>query len=393
MSLEQVLQDGIDQHAQSRLHWSQQAALHESARATMIGDVNAFINSFARRTAVTFEVGVDKQYKTIQSVIDLLRDKVLAAPVLIKVADGIYDCNAINIDRFPYAHKVKIEGNVKNPDLCVIKWIPDNAANSHGIGINGSKGINISGFKFVGQTDDSNFTRRSIFLGDGSSLYSDSNSLVFEGGQFGIELYDNSLLFADKIRAVNVAQSVVVGARMSAVHATNTTVKNNVTYTKNAPARLGGFQMKTRGFWLFDNSHAFIAGSSFDNLHDGFTFERGSHGEFSNISLSNCYIGGLLIFGGVAESFAGAKFVNCQHGCIADHNSMVSITEALFENCPTLATRSDHGSSMYVANSAAKNCGVGYQSINGSLLHAKNTSNSGNTVERDVDQYSRLIWS
>ena len=353
---------------------------------------NNVVNQFSYLNAVTFEVGVDKKYKTIQSVIDLLRDKILLAPVLIKVADGIYDCNAINIVRLPYAHMVKIEGNVKNPELCVIRWIPDNEGNSNGVSIVGSKGLNISGFKFVGKTDDGNFTYRSIFLGDGSSLYSDSNSLIFEGGRFGIELYNYSLLLADKIRAENVAKAVV-SVHVSAIYATNMNVKNTVPYTTNAPARLGGYAMTTCGIWLIDKSHGYFGGSSFDNLHTGFISERGSHIDCSNISLSNCYTGGVVLFGSVAESFDGLKIINCKHGCVADHNSTVKLDNALFENCSTLATRSDHGSCMYITNSAAKVCGIGYQSINGSLLYAKNTNNSGNTVERDVDQYSRLIWS
>lgn len=312
--------------------------------------IDAALNDLAYREATTFEVGAGKPYSSINQVLNILRDKILVSNVLIKVADGIHDYNSIGIYRQPYAHKIRIEGNVANPDNCVIRWIPDAAGNSHGVIINGCSGINISGFKFLGSSTESNWTYRSLFLGDKASFYSDDNSLMFEGGARGIEMYDYAQIHAPRLRLSNIAGTAITVARMASGWIPNAVISGA---GKNAsvtiPARQNGGVLNPRGIWLMDNANVQAGGAGISNLRDGVIAEKGANIDASIIDVSDCNCGILATNGGVLSANEGK----------------------------------------------ATGCGIGYRSTLGGLLIANGTSanSTGNTVKYDVDANSKLIWS
>ena len=312
--------------------------------------IDAALNDLVYREATTFEVGAGKPYSSINQVLNILRDKILVSNMLIKVADGIYDYNSIDIYRHPYAHKIRIEGNVANPANCVIRWIPDAAGNSHGVLINGCSGINISGFKFLGSSTESNWTYRSLFIGDKSSFYSDDNSLMFEGGVNGIEMFDYAQIHASRIRFSNIAGTAMRVARLASGWIPNAVISGA---GKNAsvtiPARHNGGVLNPLGIWLTDNANVIAGGAVISNLRYGIISARGAHTEASLIDVSDCDYGIWATNGGVILAIGGK----------------------------------------------ATGCDIGYQSTAGGLLIANDTSDNstGNTVKYDVDANSKLIWS
>ncbi|MCP1291654.1 hypothetical protein NK214_15785 [Chromobacterium sp. S0633] len=150
------------------------------------------------------EVGPGKPFKTIYEAWTSLSGKVLRHDVKIKVSDGVHTSTSIHLRGQPYAHRIRIEGNIKNPEACVLKFVPDNAKLSHGVIFNGVRGVNFSGFKIVGENDaDKNFTWRGVNLQRGAYVVSDPNSIQIEGVHNGVELIYGSLYFCPGLKVTD----------------------------------------------------------------------------------------------------------------------------------------------------------------------------------------------
>lgn len=149
----------------------------------------------------TLEVGQGKAFATIQDAWGALRGKVLRHEVKIKVSDGIYKMNSLVFSDHPYAHKVRVEGNLLQPSACVLSFVPDANQRSHGVQFVGVRGINFSGFKIVGECDkDKNITWRGISLTRESYVESNTGSIEVQGAYNGIELSYGSLYICPGIR-------------------------------------------------------------------------------------------------------------------------------------------------------------------------------------------------
>ena len=358
------------------------------------------LNNLAYRGATTFEVGAGKPYSSVNQVLDLLRDKILVSPILIKVADGIHEWTNISLHRHPYAHKIRIEGNVANPANCVIRWIPDAAGNSHGMVIVGSSGLNISGFTLIGSATDSNFTYRNIYL-DGSTLFCDKNSMIIDGGNQGIEVLNGSAFIADGINIKNIKQSSVVirSSRANIPNAHIVGFGKGSEYTM--PARLGGATVKAKGIWAISNSLAEISGANISGMEYGVVTESGSQVYANWIAVDACTNGCFATFAGNLQSFnnaegVGAAASNCDRGFMSDLGSNMYLKRATAIGCSVTGFRASGGGSLYNHDGGyARNCAIGYQSTTGGLVgaHGAAANSSGNTVNYNVDADSKLIWS
>ncbi|UJB33104.1 right-handed parallel beta-helix repeat-containing protein [Chromobacterium sp. Beijing] len=149
------------------------------------------------------EVGPGKPFKTIYEAWTSLSGKVLRHDVKIKVSDGVHTSTSIHLRGQPYAHRIRIEGNIKNPEACVLKFVPDSANRSHGVIFNGVRGVNFSGFKIIGEMDvDKNFTWRGILLQRGAYVVSDNKSIEIENVNHGIEMTEGSLYVCHGLRVM-----------------------------------------------------------------------------------------------------------------------------------------------------------------------------------------------
>ena len=388
-----TLQQSIQQHAESANLWRSESARHEQSRNDMIAQVNGFINGFASRQAVPLEVGVGKPFATIIDAYNTIRNKVLTAPVLIKVADGIHDSTGIDLGYHPFAHLIRIQGNAANPANCVIRWMPDAQGNSHGFIMRGMIGLNISGFRFVGSDTEANFTHRSIWIGHNSYVYSDDNSIIIDGGSAGIEVH-RSQYHCKGLRSSNLAGPAVIASQSSAIIITHAVIAGRGIANTPAPARFNT-RLVSRGIWMMDNSHGYCSDNNISNVATGIYAERGSSVEFSRSTATASKYGFLVSFGANAQSFEGAVAKNCEHGFIADQGSQLMINGVKAEGCTTVGFLAAVASNIYGNNTVAVNNNVGYQSLYGSVLNVPNSNAlaSGNTVLRDVDADSKLLWS
>ena len=188
MSLEQQLSSAIA--AQNNL--TQTVA---SSFDNLKAQVNGFINAWGINGYTTLTVGQGKQFANIQDAWNSLTGKVLQAGVLIQVSDGIYNQGGIGLENHPYAHMVRIVGNLANPTNCVLNFVADANRVSHGILCNNVRGLEISGFKLVGGFSENNITWRGLYVGNSSWVRSADNSLVIEGGLKGLNKFRHMLDF------------------------------------------------------------------------------------------------------------------------------------------------------------------------------------------------------
>ncbi|MBN3005004.1 right-handed parallel beta-helix repeat-containing protein [Chromobacterium alkanivorans] len=159
-----------------------------------VAKMDSTMANWGTTTSQILEVGPGKPFKTIYEAWTSLNGKVLRHDVKIKVSDGVHTCQSISLSGQPYAYRIRIEGNIKNPEACVLKFVPDSAKLSQGVIFNGVRGVNFSGFKIIGESDvDKNFTWRGIALQRGAYVHSDSKSIKIEGVHNGVELTYGSL--------------------------------------------------------------------------------------------------------------------------------------------------------------------------------------------------------
>jgi hypothetical protein len=165
-------------------------------------DVGALPLSFAdiwtlgdKDVTTMINVGPNRTYTSIQSAVNSLEGKAIRGTVKIKVDDGTYNMGAsLLIDGF-YASsnmsKVIIEGNVGNPQNCVLQFTKDTNNLVHGVMCQKFSGqLQFSGFRLVGDPSiplTNNF--RGILPFIGAAVWSLDNSLIIDGFNNGIEAY------------------------------------------------------------------------------------------------------------------------------------------------------------------------------------------------------------
>lgn len=178
---------------------------------THIAKMDGAIANWGTTASQTLEVGPGKAFASIQDAWSALRGKVLRHDVKIKVSDGVYKMSSLVFSDHPYAHKVRVEGNLQQPSACVLSFVPDASQRSHGVQFVGVRGINFSGFKIVGECNkDKNITWRGISLTRESYVESTTASIEIQGAYNGVELSYGSLYICPGIR---VSEFHVIGVQ------------------------------------------------------------------------------------------------------------------------------------------------------------------------------------
>lgn len=171
-----------------------QAALRESAKAWGVDGAR-----------LVLEVGAGKEFGTIQAAYESLAGKALKTSVLIKVADGTYNLTGQFLGPHPHAHMIRIEGNPAKPSACTINWSADTNKASHGLIIRGARGLQLAGFRMTGQATADNWTHRSLRLDQGAQVWVEPGTLEVDGGCYGVQVEEMSVLWAERISIKNCA--------------------------------------------------------------------------------------------------------------------------------------------------------------------------------------------
>jgi hypothetical protein len=134
--------------------------------------------------ATTLEVGVGKEFDSIQAAWNSLAGKIIITPITIKVDDGIYDLSALRLDRQPYSHNINIIGNVANPAACVLNFVDPPGGFSQGIICSGnSTQVLLSGFHLQGTGN----TARGILATDSAFVFCSPGTITVDNCRAGIQ--------------------------------------------------------------------------------------------------------------------------------------------------------------------------------------------------------------
>ncbi|MDF0604440.1 hypothetical protein HZU77_002085 [Neisseriaceae bacterium TC5R-5] len=349
------------------------------------------------------DVGSGKPFATIQAAWDSLNGKTLQADVLIKVADGEYKTTAITLQHQPFAHRIRIEGNIANPTACKIRFIADVNKQSHGILFSNVRGVTFSGFHLIGETTATNWTSRCLLVGGGAHVSSAESSLIIEGGGEGLRVESNTRFACARLKVSKIATwGVVVTNGAEADLAYLSLVGNGKnTNPVRIPAHINPEtpDVYSNGVLCSDNSRLWMIDARISAVLDAVYAARHGYIACDGTSVDQAvtgfmaYQGGILHNwgAGVSKSFPAGrrgKATNCDIGFQSIWNSTMFVYMAVAENC-RMGFICTTNSAMHADSGWAKNCTYGYYAHDLSMLSAGSTyaASTGNTTP-----YSPVSW-
>lgn len=346
--------------------------------------VTGFINEWGINGYTTLEVGAGKQFASIQAAWDSLVGKMLKADVKIKVSDGVYSANSIYLGNQPFAKRIRIEGNVGNPDACIIRWVADVNKYSHGFIADGAVGVNISGFRCEGSATPDHWTYRHILSDNGSVVNSDDGTMKFVGGAVGIYSAGRSAARCKNSYFAVVAAACVV-ENLSLANIENSTIVGAGRATLSAMPN--GFQERSFAVKANQLGEVLARNCVVSDVYVGFIAERSSFIHADIARVTNADAGFIADYASVIwaqNDGAGnvAKTTNCTTGFKASRKSEIIATGGIADGCAT-GFYADQMSYVSNVGGAAKNCPTGYLSWAMSSIDALSTSaNSTGTTTK-----------
>lgn len=163
----------------------------QNTLSTVNTQITKLSNNFIEPANKVLEIGPGKQFSSFNEAASYALNRfVKERTIEFKFADGTYNLNSLVINNFPFT--VILTGNLNNPEKCVLDFnIPDANKYTHGILIIKSY-VHIKGFKIKGYyQSDTNITFRCLHVYDNSLCYI-YDSMIFEGGSFGLHVSSNS---------------------------------------------------------------------------------------------------------------------------------------------------------------------------------------------------------
>ncbi|WP_296663531.1 hypothetical protein [Paraburkholderia sp.] len=363
MNLSEQLTDAID--AQNAL---------TQAVAGKMGQIDGRVEQFIKQWGIdgytTLAVGAGKQFGSIQAAWDSLIGKTLKADVLIKVADGVYTTHGITLHSQPFAHRIRIEGNVGNPAACQIKFTPDTNGVSHGVIFDNVRNVTFSGFKLIGETTDQNWTYRSLLIYVGSRVWSAPGSVQIEGGANGLAVDQGSQYECSNLQISNTRQwaaHISSGAR--AYLPSLRLVGLGKDFRTTLPARIYGVESTTapHGLAVVDTAQCWVGKAQITDFWHGTYVERNGYLWCDSMKIKCCEYGCYAGHGGVCWSALSgtveqrATIVDARFGFLADHGGKIVVNHAIVEQCEK-GFHAAHHSQILANDSIARNCGTGYAS-------------------------------
>uniref|UniRef100_UPI003F79F7D0 hypothetical protein n=1 Tax=Chromobacterium amazonense TaxID=1382803 RepID=UPI003F79F7D0 len=336
----------------------------------------------------TLTVGAGQQFASIQDAWNSLQGKVIKAPVIIQVADGVYQMSALLLENQPYAHLIVIQGNVANPANCILQFVPDGNRQSHGVFFKNVRRLNFSGFKMVGESTSSNWTWRGIYLSN-AEVYANDNSLIFSGGQQGIEMHDNSIFQAKGVQlskhagaAVNVGDGAL--ARLEKLSIVGPGKDSRTTRSVSGQSN----DIFPDGISCTDTAKAWCIDANIVDVRLALVAERNAYLWAPRATIDRVDTGAFANSGGSLWTDDGgtkvsSKVTNANCGYRALSNGTIIAPMATAENCINGFVAELRGY-IYAENSYAKSCtGTGYYTARSGYIDAANAAknSTGNAVQ------------
>jgi hypothetical protein len=395
------------------------SALERIRTAIMLSDVPAYealIDYVNTRTAAwgsagltTINVGPARTFTTIQAAWDSLAGTYLTGDMLIKVDDGTYSGPGIVLKSHPQAHRIRIEGNVADPTLCVIDCTPSGDTTSLGFDFVGVRGTQLAGFKVLGKTSSSapvNWTTACIRARQGSAIFCDENSIILSGGINGLVIEESSVFACSSLRCDSQYAYGIVADSNSVLHAFGylETGLGKLT-ANNAPAIYSGnvnWIMQPVGALAAAGGVIFLDSTQITGCHTGLFTDRGGRIVCNALpTIDACNRG---VYAGPQSHIWMASstlydstqrrplVTNCDRGFLAEGGGYIDAHGARAEGCGRgfMATLNgiilvggDGGNPNSIYNGWAKNCTeYGYYAEYGGQILAWGTvsNSSGNAV-------------
>ncbi|TAM00809.1 MAG: hypothetical protein EPN70_21505 [Paraburkholderia sp.] len=360
------------------------------AVAGKVGEIDGRIEQFVKNWGIdgytTLEVGAGKPFDSILAAWDSLIGKTLKADVLIKVADGVYTTTGFTLTNQPFAQRIRIEGNVGDPDACQIKFTPDANGASHGVIFDNVRNVVFSGFKLIGEVTDKNWTIRCLLIHLGSRVWSAPGSVQIEGGAIGLAVSSGAQYECKKLHISNTRQwGVLLGSGARAFLESLRLAGPGKDVKTTFPARLydtestqpphGLGVMDTAQCWAFE---AHITGY----WHAAFV-TRSSYLWCDLVKIERCEYGGYAAYGGVLWSYWSPaapgrpeRRPSVDHanvGFFADFGGKVIAIGAIAKHC-RIGFHAGHHSLLYASASYASRCSTSYSSHAQSMVLANDVT-------------------
>ena len=305
----------------------------DNTYSTMRKEVNSFIGKWGINGYQTLKVGTGQQFPSIQEAWDFLRNRQLDQDVLIKVDDGLYNTETgYSLLGHPQADRIRIEGNILDPALCVINYTGDYTTNPIDsiVGIHHCRGLNLSGFTIkapAAETANANYRLVSLDIFD-SELTSDAATIVIQDPYIGVSL-DGSRYNSPGITvnsAGHIAYSVVNNSRAKIDNATLYTVDRTALITEPSTP----FPTTTYGLYTDKGS---ITGTdvTIHTAYHGAAQLNGASVVLPGVHIYNCEYGVSSVASSVAAehyidgqgTVVYSKIENCNVAVVANVNSYI----------------------------------------------------------------------
>lgn len=349
--------------------------------------VEQFVSKWGVDGYTTLEVGKGKPFATILDAWNSLDGKSLKADVLIKVADGVYETMGMDLTSQPYAHRIRIEGNVGNPAACTIKSVPDANKQSHGLIFTSVRGVTLAGFKFIGEATATNFTHRSLFIRAHSQVWSPANSIVVEGGWNGLHVDQMSRYDIEGLRVSKTsAWAVVVGAGSTGVLSKLVVTGLGKSTRTTIPTHVDPYQAtdNSHGLLVQDTSRCWAGESSITDVYHAYFSSRNAYLHCDGAVAARCTFGFYAQTGGVCWAHINdvgpnrpvalrASVTDADYGYFADWSGCLMVPGAIAQRCVE-GFRASNGSTVYANVAYAENCQRGFAAWTQSMIYADTTN-------------------
>lgn len=324
------------------------------------------------------EVGPGKTYASIQSAWNALMGKVIDRNVKIKVADGTYEVKNIWLGDQPYASRISIEGNIQNPQNCVIRF---KDKRSPGWVIHNCQGLNISGFRLEGVFTSSQWVDQGFYIGGQSLVSCKENSIQIDGTFVGVLVTQMSNFSCTGIHIRNFGVSGVRISDHSAAHIHASDIKGqgrdwSYIIPKNInPAQPSATQT---GLLLQDGGSAWAEKNHIRDVREGVASLSQSYAWCDNSIIEDVVVGLHAAYSGKINCFGEDTKIN---------RAKYAAVNAYFNGavyCPNIHVHtaqfgyfSNNNGYIFADHSHAHDCEWAYRAEHSSAMRAYDTGTRG----------------
>jgi len=333
------------------------------------------------QASTTINIGLEGQPSSIQDAWNSLKGKTIIGSVIIKVPDGTHNIlGKLVLSQQPYAQMIRIEGNVSNPENCVLNFQDDGSDNCY-IAAYNIRGLNFSGFKIKGRGSNTQDIGLRV---DGSWVLCDQDSIIVEDCHFGLQASWNSRLECRGVRANNCycgvytsinSYSYVPYAKIHSSLRDTVNTSGIFASSSNVDASYSEISGFNYGFWGHDNSTIGCVGSDVSDCFFGAycTISKIAmqSDHVKNTTIDNCNYG--FVMSGSFGIIDKANITNCLRGVDSHWNSTLYAQETLLQNHSEYALFAAKGGMVYAPHTVSKMAG----NANNSYLSNGIESNEG----------------